>query len=353
MIEKTALDNEVEEHKRSGLYKTSSDSTQNNFKEPNEGSDMQSIIDEYKTVNQVFIQAMDFILDMVSRNELTDADFQLIHQLDFYYQKREMNSRDAMNMDKGIFTTILHGTLSETFEKSLLFFGNNDAHKWNLKQDEYKAFFIKLGGFHFRAMIQVVDKLYSNLKELYFDYKGNDNRFDRYFNFEEFTEKGDEIVDLNDRKNFFIQTIHDCNKLCSSKRYFDSYGNECLTFISKCKKAIEIIDTELDIKKSEESNTTMNQSGSPKFRLVAKKKTDFIKIVSAMYDNRMFETGGGYLATNKQELMNEFGRIVGEDLSKYSSFLSLAKKAEKQTFMKTFKDIELKAEEYYDKELEK
>jgi hypothetical protein len=228
-----------------------------------------------------------------------------------------------------------------------------DAHKWNLKQEEYKAFFIKLGGFHFRAMIQIVDKLYLNLKELYSDYKRNDNRFDRYYNFEEFAEKGDEIVDLNDRKKFFTQAIHDCDKLCLSKRYFDNYGNECLAFISKCKKAIEIIDTELDINKSEESNTTKNQSGYPKFRLVAKKKTDFIKIVSAMYDNRMFETGGGYLATNKQELMNEFGRIVGEDLSKYSSFLSLAKKAEKQTFMKTFKDIELKAEEYYDKELEK
>lgn len=247
MIEKTAPGNEVKEQKRTGLYQSSSDSTLNNSMEPHEGLDMQTIINEYKSLNESFIQAMDFILDMVSRKELTDADFQTIHQLDFKYQKWEINSRDAMNMDKGIFTTILHGTLSETFEKSLLFFGNVDAHKWNLKQDEYNTFFIKLGGVHFRNMIQVVDKLYSNLKELYFDYKRNDNRFDRYFNFEEYTEKADEIVDLDDRKKFFIQAMHDCKKLCSSKTYFDNYGNDCMTFISKCKNAIEIINSELEI----------------------------------------------------------------------------------------------------------
>ena len=353
MIGNTALDNQDEEQKGSGINQFFSEGTSNNFMEPDEGLDMQSIIDEYKTVNQGFIKAMDSILDIVSRNELTDADFQFINQLDFYYQKRKINSRDTMDMDEGIFTTILHGTLSEAYGKSLLFFGNMDVHKWNLKQDEYNVFFIKSGGVHFKSMIQVVDKLYLNLKELYFDYKRNDNRFDRYYNFDEFAEKADEIVDLKDRKKFFIQAIHDCDKLCSSKTYFDNYGNECLAFISKCKKAIEIIDSELEIIKSDEPDTTKNQLGSPKFRLVAKKKTDFIKIISAMYDNRMFETEGGYLATSKQELMNEFGRIVGEDLSKYSSFLSLAKKAEKLTFMKTFKDIELKAEEYYDKELEK
>ena len=72
-----------------------------------------------------------------------------------------------------------------------------------------------------------------------------------------------------------------------------------------------------------------------------------------MFDARMFETEDGYIASNKKEILNEFGRMLGEDFERYSSFLSLAKNSEINTFMKPFKDIEKKAEEYYYKELEK
>lgn len=100
---------------------------------------------------------------------------------------------------------------------------------------------------------------------------------------------------------------------------------------------------------STNSNNKLDKEAS-KFKLAYNKKTDFIKIISAMYDNRMFETENGYLASNKQELMNEFGKIVGEDLSKYSGLLSKSKNPSKDVFLKPFKDIERKAEEYYDKE---
>ena len=90
-----------------------------------------------------------------------------------------------------------------------------------------------------------------------------------------------------------------------------------------------------------------------KFKLSFKRKTDFIKIISAMYDIRMFETMDGFIASSKQDVMNEFGRLVGEDFSSYSTFLSMAKKVEKDTFMKPFYDLEKKGADYYDKELEK
>ncbi len=90
-----------------------------------------------------------------------------------------------------------------------------------------------------------------------------------------------------------------------------------------------------------------------KFKLAFKKKTDFIKLISAMYDLRMFETKDGFIASNKQEVMNEFGKILGEDFSAYSTYLSMAKKVERDVFMKTFQDIEKKGAEYYDKEQEK
>lgn len=102
-----------------------------------------------------------------------------------------------------------------------------------------------------------------------------------------------------------------------------------------------------------ENNPTQNgntiTANSSKFKLVKNKKIDFIKILSAMYDNQMFETEDGYLATNKQELFNEFGKLLNADFRNYSTNLSQSKLTVKDSFLKPFKDIEHKAEAYYDK----
>jgi hypothetical protein len=84
-----------------------------------------------------------------------------------------------------------------------------------------------------------------------------------------------------------------------------------------------------------------------RFKLASKRKTDFIKLVSAMYDARMFETSDGFIASSKQALLNEFGKILNENFSAYSTTLSQAKNAEKESFMKPFKEISRKAEDYY------
>ena len=64
---------------------------------------------------------------------------------------------------------------------------------------------------------------------------------------------------------------------------------------------------------------------SPKFKLATKKKTVFIEIISAMYDAQIFEMNHGRTANNKQEMMEELGRLFGFDIAKYITSLSLAK----------------------------
>ena len=72
-----------------------------------------------------------------------------------------------------------------------------------------------------------------------------------------------------------------------------------------------------------------------------------------MYDARMFETRDGFIASSKQALLNEFGKILDENFSAYSTTLSQAKNAEKESFMKPFKEISRKAEDYYNQKNEK
>jgi len=85
---------------------------------------------------------------------------------------------------------------------------------------------------------------------------------------------------------------------------------------------------------------------SCKFKLASKRKTDFIKILSAMYDANMFVNEVGKLATNKQEVMNAFGTLLNDDFSSYSSFLAQAKAKDDKTYMKTFETLTKKGWDY-------
>ena len=83
-------------------------------------------------------------------------------------------------------------------------------------------------------------------------------------------------------------------------------------------------------------------------RPASKRKTDIIKIISAMYDNRMFANAEGNPHTNKQALMEAFGEFFGEDFTTYSTLLSQAKDKSTDVFLKVFDDIKKSAKQYHE-----
>lgn len=89
------------------------------------------------------------------------------------------------------------------------------------------------------------------------------------------------------------------------------------------------------------------KSVSPQYRIASKRKSDFIKLLSSMYDTKMFVDADGKPATNKQKMMEAFGEFLGDDFTTYSASLSQAKNREESTFMKPFKEIEKEALQYY------
>lgn len=149
-------------------------------------------------------------------------------------------------------------------------------------------------------------------------------------------------------------------------RFFDYYHkhNNNLTSVQDAKIAalyISLLDNllitkeeviQLFIKWNKMAKPIGMESGVSKYRIAKNKKTDIVKIVSAMYDARLFVTADGFIASNKQEVMNEFGRLLGEDFGSYSTILSQSKNTELNSFLKPFKDLEKRAKEYFEKEKE-
>ena len=230
---------------------------------------------------------------------------------------------------------------------------------WDEKLNVYINKFIQFG-IEIDFMLDFLHELKYCLTRLYVDFTVFSFTLDtptleEHFIFSEYVNKAFVENDLRKKKQIFITAIADCDMFCLVEDIdgIDEKIHE--VFTQKCHKAIAVIDIQLQYTQSlaplPERESTIEKIH--KFKLSKSRKTDFIKLVSAMYDTRMFETEKGFIVSNKQALLDEFGSILGEDFSNYSVLLSQSKNADKTAFLKPFKDIQNKAGDYYDIKLEK
>jgi len=122
-------------------------------------------------------------------------------------------------------------------------------------------------------------------------------------------------------------------------------------FEKLCKMEIERWKSILAIKPNELVVTQLAEIAQKKsYKIASKRKTDVIKILSAMYDSRMFVDAEGKPITNKQELMEAFGEFFNDDLADYSTLLTQAKNKDHDTFFKPFDQINRAITKYYEGE---
>lgn len=80
------------------------------------------------------------------------------------------------------------------------------------------------------------------------------------------------------------------------------------------------------------------------YRIAEKHKTNFAKIISAMYDLRMFEDETGKVASNKQKLMDALGVFFCIDYKNLSQLLNSAK--QNGNYTEIFDNLKEKAEKF-------
>lgn len=171
-----------------------------------------------------------------------------------------------------------------------------------------------------------------------------------YFNLDEIKQTVKETLNPSQRFLYLSNLIFDfkSKKFEMEDRELEYYEINGLLHYIKA----EIERAEFDLKVQEKRNSKPKEISESEFRVAKNKKTDFIKIISAMYDARMFETRDGYIASNKQALFDEFGKILDENFSNYSTLLSKSKGTDETSFLKPFKELERKATDYFNYEKE-
>ena len=80
------------------------------------------------------------------------------------------------------------------------------------------------------------------------------------------------------------------------------------------------------------------------YRIAEKHKTNFAKVISAMYDLHMFEDESGKVASNKQKLMDALGGFFGIDYKNLSQLLNAAK--QNGNYTDIFDKLKEKAEKF-------
>ena len=84
--------------------------------------------------------------------------------------------------------------------------------------------------------------------------------------------------------------------------------------------------------------------GKSHFRIAKKHKTNFAKILSAMFELRMFEDENGQIASNKQKLIEELGVFFDADYKNLSQLLNASK--QNDNYIEIFEKMMEKAKKY-------
>ena len=101
-------------------------------------------------------------------------------------------------------------------------------------------------------------------------------------------------------------------------------------------------DEVMDCIEEKDENVELTEVSS--YRIAENHKTNFAKIISAMYDLHMFEYETGRVASNKQKLMNALGGFFGIDYKNLSQLLNSAK--QNGNYTEIFDKLKEKAEKF-------
>ena len=190
----------------------------------------------------------------------------------------------------------------------------------------------------------------------------------------EFRDRGDDIPEeeLNKAVAIVLSMVTYCLVLLDDMRYnginakllfslFEHYGsysdihhsiephamkigvNELKGWITEYMKCdTYMYDEVMDCIEEKDENVELTEVSS--YRIAENHKTNFAKIISAMYDLHMFEYETGRVASNKQKLMNALGGFFGIDYKNLSQLLNSAK--QNGNYTEIFDKLKEKAEKF-------
>ena len=333
----------------------------------------------FKQTNKFFLDCLNLIKKIHENPEYSDEDFDIIEEgvnfpLSYCDELYDRLKHKYCNNLEDIYYSLLDGTLHEAWILGNELFNTDIITDDKTKYNSHKTKIFS-NGEYVEELIDFVDSVFMNYKllDMYFKKSKGESVyipfvFDDGRGFCHILAPQANInvliKQLNEMSNIDDKLLLLENELIRMNIYMAENGTK-MTFeteefaatrigqindyIQSCKIYLDIIKNTAGLKQTpieipQKSNTKLD---GRHFRIASKRKTDVVKILSAMYDCRMFVDAHNKPITNKQELMEAFGEFLGEDFKAYSTLLSQAKDKDRAIFLRPFDEITSAIKKYY------
>jgi hypothetical protein len=325
--------------------------------DPEKGISMEVLTNYLQWISTSFNSFLDKLIEIETNDGYLMSDVGYLDEIELCFVDRILDEQFIRDYGKGIERTIYMAGLSEIVKKLNSFIGDSKTGNWEdkieslkiivVKQNiECKQMFYMLKRFEYFA--QELAETYTKIVEPDYDF----SLFEPEFNFWDLCVDADSLTDINKRRELFVNAKIKALKWLIEECINESSRSRCNEFVERCQQSIELIDYEISQMVSVSNGNILHRAVKTDFNAYSikpapKKKTDIIKILSAMYDANMFAGEDGKLLTNKQKMMEAFGEFLGDDFSSYSTSLSQAKTRDEKTFLKPFREIEKESLRYF------
>ncbi|NDP22804.1 MAG: hypothetical protein GZ091_17250 [Paludibacter sp.] len=203
----------------------------------------------YKKVNTNMVEAMERIEDILFQESFNKNDILYLRNRNNFYKTLTLRDDDAFEHGESLMKSILTATLSEAYNRSLVFFDSRNNLAWFEKLDEYRIQFLQMDG-ETTFLLSVVNGLYDSLWILY---KGFNNQPLSLYENDELDFDFDLIYnqvlsepDLFSKMSILYNAIAE-KDLLSLKSELNPYRYQLNENFKKCcNDAIDIIQTQIE-----------------------------------------------------------------------------------------------------------
>ena len=289
--------------------------------DPEEGIQMDDLTNYLKRISSNYFHFIDKLIEIENKNTIAYADVEYLDSIDLCFVDRVLDESTFSEFGKDIEKTIYVASLNEVITYLYQYLGES-SELWPDKINSLKVKVIQMN-VEYKQMFYLLKRFIYYVESLARTYENVVNpsyiaHFEPEFNFWDLCADTYDASDLNAKRVLFVDAKIKATKWLIEESSENDLKKSCEDYIERCQQSIDLIDYEISQKnnaveplktnistKSEESNT---------IKLASKKKTEFIKLLSAMYDGNTFESVNPATLLTKEFVLDAFGVFLNEDL---------------------------------------
>lgn len=288
--------------------------------DPEEGIRMEDLTNYLKRISTLFSRFIDKLIEIENKARITTTDVEYLDSIDLCFVDRVLDESTFFEFGKDIEKTIYVASLNGVVTKLEEYMGDN-KDVWPDKIDSLRVKVIQMN-VECKQMFYLLKRFSyfaGNLADTYENIVNPTyiSHFEPEFNFWDLCADTSDVSDLSEKRKLFVDAKIKATKWLIEESSENDLKKSCEDYIERCQQSIDLIDYEISQKFNDgiSFKTNMSKAGvEPNaIKLASHKKSDFVKLLSRMYDAGAFESVNPETTLTKKLVLDTFGEFLNEN----------------------------------------